>query len=254
MQAREKVEKSRHTVFSNDLWLRRVEGSLKRRVWSHLGRWEMKNCMPFWREAHFQVKIYKAHQRRSTFGSWDVQKVHAVVARSTFPSQNAKSMATAEHFWKVRCRKSASRCGAKHISKSGVLNTPGSERFWKLRCWKSARRCGAKHISKSGVLKTRQVRSTFGSWDVEKVHAVVALSTFRGPVCDNWWVRSTFGSWDVETCTVLWCEAHLEVNMLKAPHVRTTFGRSTAPHHTLQQHITTTTATITTTANATSTL
>ena len=32
-------------------------------------RGEMKNCTPVWREAHVQVKIAKAHQRRSTFGS-----------------------------------------------------------------------------------------------------------------------------------------------------------------------------------------
>ena len=47
--------------------------------------WEMKNCTPLWREAHFEVKMYKTHHSRTTFGSWDVEKVHAVVARSTFP-------------------------------------------------------------------------------------------------------------------------------------------------------------------------
>ena len=34
-----------------------------------------------------------------------------------------------------------------------VQNTPGSDHFWKLRCRKSARRCGAKHISKSKCTK-----------------------------------------------------------------------------------------------------
>ena len=55
---------------------------------------------------------------RTTFGSWDVEKVHAVVARSAFPSQNAQNTPLSDHFWKLRCRKSARRCGAKHISKS----------------------------------------------------------------------------------------------------------------------------------------
>ena len=32
-------------------------------------------------------------------------------------------------------------------------NTPWSDHFWKLRCRKSARRCGAKHISKSKCTK-----------------------------------------------------------------------------------------------------
>ena len=77
-----------------------------------------KKCTPLWREAHFQVKMYKTHQLRTTFGSWDVEKVHAVVARSTFRSQYVQNTPLSDHFWKLRCRKSARRCGAKHISKS----------------------------------------------------------------------------------------------------------------------------------------
>ena len=45
------------------------------------------------------------------------EKVHAVVARSTFPSQNVQNTPLSDHFWKLRCRKSARRCGAKHICK-----------------------------------------------------------------------------------------------------------------------------------------
>ena len=46
------------------------------------------------------------------------EKLHAVVARSTFPSQNVQNTSAPDHFWKLRCWKSARRCGAKHISKS----------------------------------------------------------------------------------------------------------------------------------------
>ena len=116
MQVREKVGKSRNTVFFQ--WFVAPEGrkvgSLQRRVRSQLARWEMKNCTPLWREAHLQVKMYKTHHCRTTFGSWDVEKV----ARSTFPSQNVQNTPFSDHFWKLRCRKSARRCGAKHISKS----------------------------------------------------------------------------------------------------------------------------------------
>ena len=45
------------------------------------------------------------------------EKLHAVVARSRFASQNAENTSAPDHFWKLRCRKSARRCGAKHISK-----------------------------------------------------------------------------------------------------------------------------------------
>ena len=78
----------------------------------------LKKWTPLWRQAHFEVKMYKAYQLRTTFGSWDVEKVHAVVARSTFRSQNVQNTPGSDHFWKLKCRKSARRGGAKHISKS----------------------------------------------------------------------------------------------------------------------------------------
>ena len=71
MQMREKVGKSRNTAFFQ--WFVAPEGrkvgSLKRRVRSQLARGEMKNCTPLWRETHFEVKMYKTHQLRTTFGS-----------------------------------------------------------------------------------------------------------------------------------------------------------------------------------------
>ena len=64
-------------------------------------------------EAHLEVKMYKAHQRRTTFGSCDVEKVDAVVARKTFQSLNVQNTPRSEHFWKLRCSKSVRGCGAK---------------------------------------------------------------------------------------------------------------------------------------------
>ena len=106
MQMREKVGKSRNTVFFQ--WFVAPEGrkvgSLKRRVRSQLARWEMKNwrrcgakhiskskctkhhmfapllevqmskkCTPLWREAHFEVKMLK-------------------------------NTRVSDHFWRFRCR------------------------------------------------------------------------------------------------------------------------------------------------------
>ena len=73
----------------------------------------------------FPSQNVQTHQVRTTFGSCDVEKVHAVVARSTFRSQNVKNTTCSDHFWKLRCRTSARRCGAKHISKVKMLKTPG---------------------------------------------------------------------------------------------------------------------------------
>ena len=143
-----------------------------------------KKCTPLWSEAHFQAS---------------------------------------DHFWKLRCRKSARRCGAKHISKSKCTKhtmfgpllevemlkkcTPLRREahfqvkmykthhvhFWRFRCRKSARRCGAKHISKSKCTK----------------------HTRFGPLLE---VEMS------KKCTPLRREAYFEVKMYKAHHVRTTFG------------------------------
>ena len=83
--------------------------------------------MPLCREAHFEVKSVKTRYARSTFGSGDVEKVHAVVARSTFGSENDKTTTRLGHFWKLRCRKSARHCGAKHIWRSNASRTEGFE-------------------------------------------------------------------------------------------------------------------------------
>ena len=72
--------------------------SLKRRVRSQLAKWEIKNCMPLWCEAHFQVKMYKTHQVRTAFSRSDVEKAYAVVARSTFPSQKYKNLRVLSFF------------------------------------------------------------------------------------------------------------------------------------------------------------
>ena len=83
----------------------------------------------------------------------------------------------------------------------GTFNDPVSDPFWKLTCRKSGRRCGAKHISKSKSPTRRAIpRSTFGSWDVEKVQAVVARSTFPSQDVKSLHVRTTFGRSDVVSC------------------------------------------------------
>ena len=137
---REKVGKSRNTVFFQ--WFVAPEGrkvgSLKRRVRSQLARWEMKNCTPLWRETHFQVKMYKAHQNTSA----------------------------SDHFWKLRCRKSACRCGAKHISKSKCTK---HTRFGPLLEVEMSKKCAPlwreAHFEVK-MLKALAVRTAFGRSDV----------------------------------------------------------------------------------------
>ena len=137
-----------------------------------------KNCTPLWREAHFQLKMYKTHHSRTTFGSGDVEKVHAVVARSTFPSQNVQNTSASDHFWKLRCQKSARRCGAKHISKSKCTKHRSSGPLLEVVMSKKCTPLWREAHFQVKMYKTPGVRTTFGGCDVEKVHAVVARSTF----------------------------------------------------------------------------
>ena len=111
----------------------------KGRVRSHLARWEMKTCTPLWREAHLEVKMYKTLQ-----------------------------------------------------------NTSASDHFWKLRCRKSAPRCGAKHISKSKCAKCTNIRTLLEVDMSKKVHAVVARSKFqsqdvKSTTCSNCFWRFRCG-------------------------------------------------------------
>ena len=123
----------------------RKVGSLKWQVRSHVVKWEMKSCTPLWHKAHSQVKICKTHRRRTTFGTCDVEKVHAVVARSTFGNQNVQNTSVFGSW----CRKNARRFGAKHMSKSKFTKHTRFGTLLKVEMSKSARRYGAKNVSRS---------------------------------------------------------------------------------------------------------
>ncbi len=131
-----------------------------------------------------------------------------------------------DHFWKIRCRKTARRCGAKHIYKSKcakhtmfpLLEVPMSKNctplWWEAhfqfkmlktcRFWAPSRRSdaekrwpGAKHMSTSKCTK----HFSFGRLLEDQMR---------------------------KNCTALRREAHEQVKMHKAHNVRTTFGRSDA--------------------------
>ena len=254
MQVREKVGKSRNTVFFRGFvapegW---KVGSLKRRVRRHLGRCEMKSCTPLWPEAHLEVKCVKNWGVRTIFGSWDVEKVHAVVARSTFRSQNAQSTPFSDHFWKLRCRKSARRCGAKHISKSKCTRHTRSGPLLEVEMSKKCTPLWREAHFEVKMYKIHHSRTTFGSWDVEKVHAVVARSTFRSENVQNttcsrhFWrfrcrkkvhafvARSTFRSENVQSTT----DHFWRFRCRFAASLHYTTLRYITPHSTILHYIT----------------
>ena len=124
-----------------------------------------KKCTP-WREAHFEVKMYKAPQRRTAFGSWDVEKVHAVVARSTCRSQNVQNTSVSDDFWKLRCRKSARPCGAKHSSKSKCTKRHMFAPVLEVRMLEKCTPLWCEAHFQVKMYKRPHVRATFGGSDV----------------------------------------------------------------------------------------
>jgi len=91
------------------------------------------------------------------------EKLHAVVARSTLQSQNVQSTPGPDHFWKLRSRKSARRCGAKHISKPKVLKTEGLRAFLEVEMSKKCTPLWREAHFQVKKYKTHHVQSTFES-------------------------------------------------------------------------------------------
>ena len=209
MQVREKVEKSQNTVLQCFVSPegRKVRSLNCTPLWheAHVTSGALlevqiqmsKKCTPLWCEACFQVNMRKKHHVRSTFGSWNVQNLHVVAARSTFRSQNVKKKIGAL-LEVAMLKKCTSLWREAHFEVKMRKAPQASGHFSKFRCRKSARRFGTKHTRRSKVLKTGGLGALFE----------VKMS---------------------KKCTLLRREAHAEIKIWKAHHVRTTFGRSTAP-------------------------
>ena len=157
--------------------------------------------------------------------SWDVEKVHAVVARSTFRSQNVQSTSASDYFWKLRCWKSARRCGTKHISKSKCTKHLSVGLLLEVEMSKKCTPLWREAHFEVKMYKTPQRRTT--------------LEVEMSKKCTPLWREAHFEVKSVKTdgfgallevemskkCTPLWREAHFEVKMLETPGFRTTFGR-----------------------------
>ena len=124
-------------------------------------------------------------------GEMREEKLHAVVARSTFGCQNSKSTTGSDHFWMLTCRKSACRCGAKHISKSkcakrlclGTLLEVEMLKKW-TALWNEA-------LLEVKMLKAPHAQTIFGRWSVVLCGRRKGFCT-RPKVSKTWWFCSNF--------------------------------------------------------------
>ena len=219
-----------------------------------VGAW--KNGRSLWCEAYFQIKRYKAHHARSTFGSWGVEKWQVTVVRSVFSKQEIQSTPCSEHFWKLGRGKMAGHCGAKHIFKTRNTKHTMLGALLEVGAWKNGRSLWCEAYFQIKRYKAHHARSTFGSWGVEKWQVTVVRSVFskqeiqstpcsehswklgRGKMAGHCGAKRIFktrntkhtmlgallevGAW--KNGRSLWCEAYFQNKKYKAHHDRSTFG------------------------------
>ena len=203
----EKVEKSRNKVFFQcfvALEGRKV-GSLKRRVRSHLGRWEMKNCTPpLWRESKFWSQNAQDNFSVGALLEVAMSKKRMPLWREASKGQKQLSIGLLEV---VMLKKRTTLWREAHVEvkmqkQHSVGKLSEEELFKKCRpLWREARfevkmckahhvgnTCGDEMLRKSTLLwreahfevKSAQnwrSRSTSGRWDIGKVHASTTATT-----------------------------------------------------------------------------
>ena len=164
--------------------MRRKKSKKKEDADAWKGRKVAKHCVfpMMWGSGGSKSRLAKAAGAEPADQMRD-EELHAVVARSTLWSQNVQNTPGADHFWQLRCRKSAHRCGAKHISKSKCTKHTRCGPLLAVEMSKKCTPLWREAHFEVKMCKTHQVRTTFGSWDVENVHAVVARSTFSQSKC-----------------------------------------------------------------------
>ena len=141
--------------------------------------------------------MLKTPHARSAFGSWHVEKVHAAVARSTFGSQNAHTPQLQNTFRSWDVEKMHAVVARSTFRSQNVQSTPASDHFWKLRCWKSARRCGTKHISKWKCTKHTRSGPLLEVQMSKKCTPLLREAHFEVKMHKTPHARATFGGSDV---------------------------------------------------------
>ena len=106
------------------------------------------------------------------------------MAQSTFANKKGKNTSRSEHFWQLGCRKSARRCGAKHISKS--------------KC--------TKHHMFAPLLEVEMPKKCMPLWREAHFEVKMYKTHHFGPLLEVEMPKK---------CTTLWREAHFQVKMYK---------------------------------------
>ena len=122
-----------------------------------------EKCTAFRREAHVQVNMYKARHVQRT---------------------------------ELACRKSARRCGAKHISKSKFAKHFSLGEFLEVEMSQKCTLLWHAANFQVEMHKTQHSPTTFGSWHVERVHTVPGQTYAKnvGGVCSSFHYKHHFST------------------------------------------------------------
>ena len=91
--------------------------------------------------------MYKARQLRTTFGSCDVEKVHAAVAQSTFPKSKCTKHLSLGPLLEVEMSKKCTPLWREAHFQVKMLKTKGSDHFWSFRCRFASPHCTTLHYT-----------------------------------------------------------------------------------------------------------
>ena len=159
----------------------------------------LQKCTPLWRKARFQVKMLKTPQVRNAFGSWAVQKVHAAVVRSAFPSQKRGPLFEVRMWYCVAgaMDSTASYKWAKPVGFAAASKTMACVGHLKRTCKDAFRVAGAVQETSPSEgqgadflrgLHDRQVCYDACGWQVRQLvlHEVASLFRGRHHTLDRW--------------------------------------------------------------------
>ena len=103
---------------------------------------------------------------------WKFRKMEENVETKQLKWRKTWMAPLSDHFWKLRCRKSARRCGAKHISKSKCTKHHMLAPLLEVQMWKKCAPLWREAHVEVKMYKTLGVRTTFGGSDVASLQDI----------------------------------------------------------------------------------
>ena len=158
--------------------------------------------------------------------------------RSIFPNQNVQNTPFSDHFYKLKYRKNAHRGNVKYISKLNYIKHTRFGPLLEVKMSKKYISLWCKIYLEIKMYKISHVRATKGR-NIEKVHVIVAQSTFRNQNIKTTQIQTIFRNLNIASLqislhynTLHYTTLHY-ITIHYTPLHSTTFHYTTLPSTTL---------------------